>query len=299
MQRQPARIPIAHLHCLHALRRRRGWSIHGNSRQQLCSESENCQHTGLGNSRPAAVATGAALVQTCWRRTLRNCGLARQVTSGRQMAQDTHPDPNVKFSEAALNEWVRHVEAALRGVSHALNNRAAALSAIIELSAEPAEDAEAIRSLLKAELDRVQTLSRAVRLVGAPRSGVEAFAPADAVREARAVLEFHADVRDRGVTIDAGKAAPVRVERWQFVRALIALAAECSRDHNANVGRATITIFEDGDWLVTRVDGVLDRGPTALVMELARAMDGEPLTEAGGYGFRVPTLSALRRREGR
>lgn len=215
------------------------------------------------------------------------------------MAQDTQAHPIPEFSEAALSEWVGHVEAALAGITHALNNRAAALSAIIELSDEPAEDAAVIRSLLTAELDRVQTLSQAVRLAGSPKSGVEAFSPADAAREARTVLEFHADVRDRGVTIDAVKAPPVRVARWQFVRAIIALAAGRSRDRGTGDGAATITIVEEGDWLLTRVDGAPGRGPTALVMELARAMDGEPVTESGCYGFRVPTLSALRRREGR
>ena len=51
-----------------------------------------------------------------------------------------------------------------------------------------------------------------------------------------------------------------------------------------------------GDWLEVRGAAAPDQA-SALVTELADAMGGEVLSE--GYGFRVPTLAALRRREGR
>ena len=213
------------------------------------------------------------------------------------MLQDMQDRAIPHLSEAALNEWGSHVEAVLRGIAHALNNRAAALSAVIELSEEPAEEPEVIRSILETELDRVQALAHVVRIIGAPRGGTEAFAPADAAAEALAVLDLHSDARDRGVTVEATQAAPIRVARWLFVRALVALAAGLPpSDHTS--GPATITLVEDGEWLVARITGAGSTRPSALATELARAMDGEPLADPGGYGFRIPTLAALRRREG-
>jgi hypothetical protein len=111
-----------------------------------------------------------------------------------------------------------------------------------------------------------------------------------------AVLRHHVENRERQVTIDAANAAPVRVVRWMFVRALIALGANASADGGVNV-----TIVEEGPWLVTRLDTAKTASatPSPFVTELARAMAGEPLQTPDSYGFRIPTLAALRRTEGR
>jgi hypothetical protein len=187
----------------------------------------------------------------------------------------------------------------MRGIAHALNNRAAALSAVIELSRDPTDDPAVTGSILGSELERVQGLGAVIRSLGAPRAGAEAFAPSDAADEALEVLKLHAEQRDRTITIDASSAPPTRVPKWMFVRSLIALAVAGSRGLLAATTNLRITIFEDGDAIVASVDGAYSASTSAspYMCELARAMGGEPLDDP--LGFRVPTLAALRRHEAR
>jgi len=138
-----------------------------------------------------------------------------------------------------------------------------------------------------------------VRSMLSGKGGPDAFAPADVAPEAQAILRLHADLRDRRVTIEATGAPPLRVPRWMFVRALVVLGANAAR----TVQEAKVVIAAEGDWLVTRAEGedatAQSTGITPYLIELAHAMGGEPLRAEKGYGFRVPTLAALRRREGR
>lgn len=203
-----------------------------------------------------------------------------------------------ELSTAAHSEWDGHVEGVLRGIAHALNNRAAALSAVLELARDPGGDS-AVSAILGTELERVVGLVAAVRSMVAGKGGPEAFDPADVASEAQAILGLHAELRDRRVTIVATGAAPLRLPRWLFVRALVVMSANAARA----VQDAKVVIVTEGDWLVTlaEVDDAtaLPSGITPCLNELAHAMGGEPLRRRGGYGFRVPTLAALRRREGR
>jgi hypothetical protein len=211
------------------------------------------------------------------------------------MAPDTLERTRLDLSAAALSEWNGHVESVLRGMAHALNNRAAALSAVRELTGS-AEDSLVIAPLLGTELERMQELVAVVRSLSAPRTGSDAFAPADAAAEAAAILRLHVEHRDHRVVIDARGAPPVRLERWMFVRALIALGAAASPKEAPNVG-----VSGSGEWVVARLngEGAATLQATSYVSELAAAMGGGPLRPDEGCGFRVPTLAALRQREGR
>lgn len=206
-----------------------------------------------------------------------------------------------ELSAAALREWSGHVEHVLRGIGHSLNNRAAALAAVLELARDSsgagAEDPSVLASILTSEVERVTGLVAVVRSIAAPRHQLDAFVAAEAAAEALAVLKLHAEQRDRRITFDSS-ATPLRVPRWMFVRALIALTAAAARDTEVR-----IVIADRDDWLDAYVDGASPAPLTPLVAELARGLGGEPLSdraeENGRYGFRVPTLSALRRLEGR
>jgi hypothetical protein len=191
---------------------------------------------------------------------------------------------------ASLREWNHHVEAVMRGLAHALNNRAAALSAVIELSREPDDDPAATREILQGEMDRVAELVRVVRGIGVPRAEAEAFAPADLVRDLVGILQLHADLRDHSVEIHAPSAPAVRVPRWMLLRALVALAATAGAPGERLV---RVTLAADGDWLTARAGAPR----SSYMRELAAAMGGGALDD--GSGFRIPTLESVRRREAR
>ncbi len=203
------------------------------------------------------------------------------------------------LSAAALAEWLGHVEQVLQGIAHSLNNRAGALSAVLELTSDPeATEGGGVAgtlALLRSEVERLGELSAAVRSLGAPRAAAAAVLPVDAVVDALAILELHAGLGDRTVAIDATAAPPVRVERAMFVRALVALGAGAA----AEATHSRVVLTADGDWLVVRAEPtpITDTGVGPLVTELARGMGGGPLSD--GSGFRLPTLATLRRREAR
>jgi len=214
------------------------------------------------------------------------------------MPTDIPDHSRPELSAAAHREWDGHVEAVLRGIAHALNNRAAALSAVLELARDPAEDS-AVSAILGTELERVGDLVSAVRSMVAGKGGPEAFDPADVALEAQAILQLHAELRHRHVTIVATDAEPLRVPRWMFVRVLVVLGANAARACQD----PKVVIAADGDWLIAlaAVDDAraTSTGITPCLTELAHALGGEPLRTKTGFGFRVPTLAALRRREGR
>lgn len=198
-------------------------------------------------------------------------------------------DAALALSADASAEWMGIVEEMMRGIGHALNNRAAALSAVIELTSPPAEEPAVIREILTGEMDKVQAIVQVLRSVGMPRNEVEAFAPADVVPDVRRVLEYHAEWRDGPPAIEGNDAAPIRASRTAFLRALLAVACAMPRTRGAAIRIAT-----EEDWVVVRAGMP---GHSVLVPELARCLGGEPV--GNGDGFRVPTLAAIRRREGR
>ena len=217
------------------------------------------------------------------------------------MVDNTQDGERPRLSVAALEEWTRNVEYVMCGIAHALNNRAAALSAVIELSRDHMDDEpDATQSILSSELLRVTELAGVARSVGAPRRGAESFAPIDAANESQTMLQLHIEQRERAATIDASTAEPVRTQRWMFVRALFALAVAATARVARSSPSVRISITTEGDWTVARVDGCDARTEdlSPYTAEMARAMGGEPL-DNDACGFRLPTLAAIRRREGR
>lgn len=202
-----------------------------------------------------------------------------------------------ELSAGALREWARHTESVMRGLAHALNNRAAALSAVMELAREPDDEPGLTASLLATEFERMRELADSVRVIGPPRGELDAVLPRDVIPEVLAVLRLHADQRDRTAVIDAEAASPVRVARWMLQRAMIVLCASApTTDAATRTLRASV--LEEGDWVTVRVhgpttDGSAGGGDSVYVAELARCMGGEPVPG----GFRLPSLTALRRRE--
>lgn len=202
-------------------------------------------------------------------------------------------DPEPVLSAEALREWGGHVESVLRGVAHALNNRAASLSALTALVVEPDYTPDITRGMLSAEVQRLHEIVGVVRAIGVGKGEAEAFEPADAARSVSAVLALHAGLRDRQVAVNV-VAPPVRTIRSMFVRGLIVLAGRAATgDRNAPV---RVDVTEADGWVrATAVPA--SGGRSAYIEEIAVALGGEPM--AGASGFRLPTLASLRQREGR
>ena len=59
------------------------------------------------------------------------------------------------LSDEARREWEGHVASVLGGLAHALNNRAAAVSAVLELSNEPGQDVAPSIAHLSTEVQRL------------------------------------------------------------------------------------------------------------------------------------------------
>ena len=211
------------------------------------------------------------------------------------MSDDPHrAKPSPALTAVAAAEWAGLVESVLRGIAHGLNNRAAALAALMELTSEPAEQPTVLREILESEQRRVRDLVQAVRTIGAPSGDAEALMPQDVVADARAVLEQHPDLRDGAVQIDVAQVSPVRASRQTFARLLLALAAGLTGGTRTKPRRLAVTT--EGDWLIVAADAS-DGPASTLAAELARHVGGEPLDDR--YGIRMPTLAALRQREGR
>ena len=200
---------------------------------------------------------------------------------------------DVPLSAEALREWEGHVEDILRGVAHALNNRAASVSAMLELSMDAERGDSATRPFLAVELQRLQELVDVVRAVGGPRAAPEAFDARDAAATARAVMVLHAALRDRTMTVDAPEALAVRTPKWMFVRALVALAARAA---GGGRGPATIQLRDEDGWVVARTSGTdADGRRSRYADELARAMGGEPLSAAPGFRIQIGRASCRER----
>ena len=143
-------------------------------------------------------------------------------------------------------------------------------------------------------MDRLHEIVNVIRAVGGPNGGVEAFDPGDAAQAASAVIALHASLRDRTVTINA-VAPPVRTHRWIFVRALIVLVGRAAAaDRRAPI---SLDLTEHDGWIHVAATGASAGGPSPYIHEIAVVLGGEPLAE--GSGFRIPSLAALRQREGR
>jgi len=217
-----------------------------------------------------------------------------------------HPEPSVElrqFSAAALEEWARIVEQVLRAVAHALNNRAAAIAALIDLSHDAtSEDVAASQSILRSELERVGELTQVVRALTPARGDagavgdVAAFAPADLVSDINAILRLYDEQRSAGIEVTATGAPPVRLSRTELLRACVCVAVAAAGSQPRELTAIQMTGTADGDWLDVRATAPASVRST-YAAEAAARMGGE--ISEGQLGFRVPSLSALRQRAAR
>lgn len=198
-------------------------------------------------------------------------------------------------TEMPGSEWTRFVEFVLRGIAHSLNNRAAAINAVMELAGDPDDDVASTVSILRTELEKVSELSSVARAIGAPRTSEDAFLSSDALRHARSVLSMHSELREREIVIDVSSRQPMRGPEAAYFRATMLLAAGTT--NGAASPELRISVRDESSTVTTVVAGTADARVSPAIVEMVRALGGEPLS--GAYGFSVPTLESIRPRESR
>ena len=224
--------------------------------------------------------------------------------------------PPTDGARAAAGAWLTASDSLLRGVGHALNNRVAALSAVVQVLVTTGE-AGPLHDALSEETRRLQRAVELIRLL--PRrwdSAPEPVLVANAVRDAIEILPLHPDLPALQYDwVGPGDLPPVLVEPSLLTHALCLLgeaaAAVSARTGSSTVafqGTATDTevtiVVVAGDETGARgVEGD-DRGvvgdPTRAAPLVALAGGELRVVERSGRRLRaelaIPTLAEARRR---
>ena len=215
---------------------------------------------------------------------------------------------------AVEGPWLGVSDALLRGVGHALNNRAAALSAVVQVLAS--EENGPLEGALRAETERLQRAVELLRLL--PRrwgSEPEPVLVDDVVRSAIELLVLHADLPELRYEWTAdGSLPPTLVEPSLLTHVLCLLGTAAAREagrtgarsgsfrgsSTAETVRVEVSVGEGNPAYA----GVSEEGGTADADAagalIARAGGSFEMEKKGGLrlAFTLPTLAAARRREG-
>lgn len=233
-----------------------------------------------------------------------------------------HPDLSAT-PDALHDDWTQFVDALMRGLGHALNNRLAGLSALADLAAEaasgvgPATDDIEMRELMAGEVERLHELNRVVKLVPQDRDPVaEAIVMADLANDAAVVLAMLPVGRSAQWRVVVHRdAQPVRTERWALLRAVLLLANAAYAAQGITRAQGALSIRSDDER--TRITatvsaiaspdssgaGALAEGPqkpfTAgpALRALVAHIGAELSYDESGATLALPTLQAVRRRE--
>jgi hypothetical protein len=198
---------------------------------------------------------------------------------------------------AFTDDWQTLSDELLQGLVHALNNRVAALSALVELARLGDEEEDPL-SALPSEIAQLHQVNGLFALLPARRSDAEALDPSVAMEDALHLHEHHPRLRgERCVVTYEGTATAVRVPRWAFVRALVMLIHAAKRAGESVQGRgcAPVRVRSDAAALGVHVETSVE--PSADLVALAARCGGAITQEGGELTLRLPTLLELRRRE--
>lgn len=193
--------------------------------------------------------------------------------------------------------WAEEGDALVRGLAHALSNRVSALSmASDELLDEAPAVREEARERIATEVARLAALDRLLKLVPADRGArPQALLPAEVLADAVALHAHHLELRDVPIVEAVDPATPpVRVPRATLLRALVLLLS-CGR---RAAGGGGVVVRLGGDDSALRV-AVAPAGDPGEAETLAASLDGRVERADGALTLVLPSLAALRAREGR
>ena len=223
-------------------------------------------------------------------------------------------------AHAAGPEWYRVSDCMIAGLCHELNDRIASLQGILHIARLDGAVDSGIADQLDAELERLARTSRLLRLLPADRTGPPvATSPADVLADVLELQQHCGGLEDVPVDADiAPDTPPVFADPASLRRVLALFLASAARAARVAGGTVRLhTAADDDDVLfdvavLSGADEAKETAPPAGVepdpLEIAaagaalRAMGGE-LDDARStpprLRIRLPSLAAIRRREGR
>lgn len=196
----------------------------------------------------------------------------------------------------SADDWPTLSNDLLQGLVHALNNRLAALGALMELARLRDEAVDPLAEL-PAEIAQLQGLTGLFALLPERRTDAEALELSVALTEAVRLHEHHLRLRTERCEVRyEGAPPPVRAPRWALIRALVMLVHAAKRTGAMReTSEAPIVVRSDEStvsvWV--RASGDVSRDLRAA----GERAGGEITREADLLVFRLPTLPELRRRE--
>jgi hypothetical protein len=219
---------------------------------------------------------------------------------------------------AAAEAWLVVSDALLRGLNHALSNRAATVGAVSGVL-DPAEPpSAAIVDVLRDEAARLDELLQLARLLPGQRAGTEPVHLPDVVPAAVALHGYHFDLRDTACHVEGDATVmPVLADPTALTHALLLLltAAKLAAAggtvvlrHHGDDEQVTLTLdalppAAADDPAVPREDA--EPGDEEAMLAAARTLlaasdavvERRPAAQGARYELTLPTLTAARRAE--
>lgn len=232
-------------------------------------------------------------------------GTTRSVTSA-ALPPVLPEGPELRLAVARAR-WLELQDELLRGVTHALSNRIATVSAAAYMLDHADIDCHEAAESLRTETERMDALLQLLRLLPAhDDSSFEPVAPIDVVEQAVALHAHHPDLRDVTVTVSQGaNVLPVLVEPHAFLQALLLAITAAKRTAFPRMIGVTLDVSGDADVVRITVapesDGhAVDGTRTAIDAAAAdsclfSAHGSAAPRDDGGATLTLPTLPAARR----
>jgi hypothetical protein len=195
------------------------------------------------------------------------------------------------------DDWATISNELLQGLIHALNNRMAALGALVELARLDDEEGDSLEGIAE-ELTLLGEVNALFALLPERRSEPEALELSSALDDALRLHAHHPRLRRVTCEIRCDDAlSPVRAPRWALVRALVLLvhAAKQAGESTPEQAGATIHLLADGPDVAVRAE--IPAQPFEEFVALAARCGARVQRDGAALTLRLPTLEELRRRE--
>jgi hypothetical protein len=205
------------------------------------------------------------------------------------------PNPS-SIDSTSMDDWPTLSNDLLQGLVHALNNRLAALGALMELARLRDETVDPLAEL-PSEVAQLQGLTGLFALLPERRTDAEALELSAALADAVRLHEHHLRLRTERCEVRyEGAPPPVRAPRWALVRTLVMLVHAAKRS-GATSERSDAPIIVRSDESTVSVCARASANASRDLLAAGERAGGAITREGDLLVFRLPTLAELRRRE--